>query len=118
VHGCATALKRLGTLVAALVLIGACGSAQRAVGAAHPPCTRAALTSGLHRGFHPFPKGELVRPWGCAGRFAYAAVIIEGNEITQLFRAKNGVWLSASRARYCVDGEVPARIYDPACTTN
>jgi hypothetical protein len=91
---------------------------QRAVAASHPPCTRGALASGLRRGFHSFPQGKLVHPWGCAGQFAYAAVIIDGNEITQLFRAKNGAWETANRAQYCENGEVPARIYQPACNTN
>jgi hypothetical protein len=90
----------------------------RAAAASHLPCTRVALASGLRRGFHPFPRGKLVRPWGCAGQFAYAAVIVDGNEITQLFRAKNGAWETANRARYCENDEVPARIYRPACNTN
>ncbi len=108
----------VGVAVAALAVLCTSSAAQRAVAATYPPCTRAALASGLYRGFHPFPQGKLVRPWGCAGQFAYAAVIVDGNEITQLFRAKNRIWLSANRARYCEDGEVPARIYQPACSTN
>jgi hypothetical protein len=59
-----------------------------------------------------------VHPWGCAGQFAYAAVIIDGNEITQLFRAKHSAWETANRAQYCENGKVPARIYQPACNTN
>lgn len=104
--------------IAAVVAVYSSGAAQRAAAANHPPCTRTALTSGLDHGFHPFPHGKLVRPWGCAGQFAYAAVIVEGNEITQLFRTKRGAWQTADRARYCQDGEVPASIYQPACNTN
>jgi hypothetical protein len=117
----ATNLKRrliVGLATAALLATVASSSPQRALGAARPPCTRSALVSGLRRGFHPFPHGKLVHPWGCAGQFAYAAVIVEGNEITQLFHAKSGAWITANRGRYCVDGEVPARIYQPACNTN
>jgi hypothetical protein len=83
-----------------------------------PPCSQHALTAGLRRGANPFLQGRLVRPWGCAGRFAYAAVIVSGNELTILFRAHRAHWETASRSRYCPSGGVPSRIWQNACNTN
>lgn len=83
----------------------------------HPPCTRQALVAGLRRGVRPL-QGRLVRPWACAGRFAYAGLVVDGNEGTVLFRAVGRVWKPADRGKYCADGVVPARIYQPACNSN
>jgi len=108
-------------MVAVSTLVGASGGsavAAYAAGERTPPCTKPAFTSGLHRGANRFPHGEVVRPWGCAGRFAYAAVIVTGNELTILFRAHGAAWETASRARYCTDGSVPLRIWQNACNTN
>jgi hypothetical protein len=81
-----------------------------------PACTKRALTRGLHRSGQ---RGYIDRDgFGCAGRFAFAAVIVDDVEITVLFRATDGRWHSASRARFCEDGTVPKKIYRPACETN
>lgn len=59
---------------------------------------------------------------GCAGRFAFAAVLVGANgvtvEITVLFRADARGWEVVSRGKYCEAGVVPARIRRPACETN
>jgi hypothetical protein len=88
-----------------------------AVGA---PCTRPALAAGLHRSRL---RGRIDGDgFGCAGRFAYAAVLVgtgnESVEITVLFRADARRWKVASRGKYCEDGAVPAKIRQPACETN
>jgi hypothetical protein len=81
-----------------------------------PPCTRRALTTGLHRsGLRGYIDGDT---FGCAGRFAYAGVIVDRNEVTVLFRATGRHWRAASRAHYCADGSVPRQIYRPACESN
>jgi hypothetical protein len=84
------------------------------------PCTKPALTAGLRRGkLHGSIDGH---GFGCAGRFAFAAVLVgsgnEAVEITVLFRADAGRWQVASRAKYCENGSVPAKIRRPACETN
>jgi hypothetical protein len=107
--------------LAAVALTSAAGAlcTSSASGAArsYPPCTRQALVAGLRRGVRPL-QGRLVRPWACAGRFAYAGLVVEGNEGTVLFRAVGRVWKPADRGKYCADGAVPARIYQPACNSN
>lgn len=81
-----------------------------------PPCTRRALTAGLRRsGLRGYIDGDT---FGCAGRFAYAGVIVDRNEVTVLFRAAGRGWRAASRARYCENGSVPRQIYQPACESN
>jgi hypothetical protein len=87
---------------------------------ANAPCTKPALTAGLHRGKQ---RGRIVgKSFGCAGRFAFAAVLVGAGkdeiEITVLFRAVARRWQVASRAKYCGDGAVPAKIRQPACETN
>jgi hypothetical protein len=88
--------------------------------AASAPCTEPALAAGLRRGKL---SGSIDgKSWGCAGRFAFAGVIVKagavGDEITVLFRAEAQGWEVASRAKYCEDGAVPARIRQPACESN
>jgi len=81
-----------------------------------PACTRRALTKGLRSGgLRGYIDGET---FGCAGRFAYAGVIVDRNEVTVLFRATGRHWQPASRARYCENGAVPKQIYQPACESN
>ena len=105
--------------VAAAALVGTGGTwGTSASAATTPPCTKPAFVAGLRRGATRLSQGRVVRPWGCAGHFAYAAVIFEGNEMTILFRARGRVWETASRAKYCTNGSVPARIWSPACNTN
>jgi hypothetical protein len=45
-------------------------------------------------------------------------VIVEGNEVTVLFRARGHRWHPVDRARWCEDGSVPKKIYRPACESN
>lgn len=110
-----TGLPVVPAIVAAIALAAPAGSLAAST---VPPCTKQALKAGLKRGYDPFPQGELVRPWGCAGQYAYAGVIVQGNELTILFREVRDVWSTASRAKYCTNGSVPSRIRVPACNTN
>jgi hypothetical protein len=92
------------------------GNPGTAVAAIRAPCTKQALARGLKHGETPFPGGRIEEPWNCAGRFAYAAVIYRGEELTILFRAVGRRWKTADRSRYC--DSVPARIWQTACNTN
>jgi hypothetical protein len=87
---------------------------------ASAPCTESALAAALRRS--PLRGRIDGNSWGCAGRFAYAGVIVaagnSSDEITVLFRAGSGGWEVASRGKYCEDGSVPARIRRPACESN
>jgi hypothetical protein len=98
---------------------------------APPACTRQALRAGLTRGSNrvrgslsrPYRvNGAIFRPWGCAGRFAWAGVDVsfQGNvnTVTVLFIARNGRWQTASRPKYCLSHAVPQKIYAPACESN
>jgi hypothetical protein len=117
-------LLRLTTAVAAAAaaLVGSasalCVGAASAATRREPPCTKVALTAALHRGrLH----GRIVQ-LGCAGRFAYAVVIVnagkgEKDDVTVLFRANGKSWEIAS-FKYCANGSVPAQIRQPACNTN
>jgi hypothetical protein len=82
-----------------------------------PPCTKQALAAGLRRGPRPLA-GRVVRPWECAGRFAAAGVIAHGDEFTVVFRAHDVIWEPTASAKYCKDGQIPARIYQLACNSN
>ena len=81
-----------------------------------PPCTKRALEAGLRSS----RMGGRVdaKSWGCAGRFAYAAVTVHNIEVTVLFLAHGNQWRTASRQKYCNKHQVPARIYKPACETS
>jgi hypothetical protein len=90
-------------------------------GARRPPCTKAALDAGVHRGYDSYKTiSEVLKPWGCAGRFAYGgfAVTTHGitNGIMELFIADHDHWITADRSKWCVDHAVPRKIYRPACT--
>jgi hypothetical protein len=111
----------LALVAVAMVTLGLGGLARvgnpgMAFAAERAPCTKQALTRGLKRGETPFPRGRIERPWECAGRFAYAAVTYQGQELTILFRAIGRHWKTADRAKYC--DQVPRRIWQPACNTN
>ena len=62
--------------------------------------------------------------YGCSGNFAYAFVTVTDQqgqpvaEVTDLFMAVSGAWQPADRSVYCVNGSVPADIYQKACQTN
>jgi hypothetical protein len=92
-----------------------------ALSGTNPPCTRQALTAGLHRS--KLRGRRRLNSWGCAGRFAYGGVEVFtksglGIETTVLFRADARGWEVVSRGKYCENGAVPARIRQPACETN
>jgi hypothetical protein len=120
-----TSVKRRVTGLAVVWSALAAGFCQAAIPAqargSHPPCTKRALMSGLGRGSARVT-GTVIGPWGCAGRFAYAAVNvdIQGNLNTEtvLFIASHGRWRTANRARYCLAHAVPRSIYAPACQTS
>jgi hypothetical protein len=85
-----------------------------------PPCSRHALAEALHRGGLP---GQIHQDaFGCAGHFAWAGAVVHhdgtGDEITALFKAGRGSWHPVSRGRFCEDGAVPKKIYQPACESN
>ncbi len=88
------------------------------------PCTRAALTAAAKAvdGSNVDGLDTSAQGFGCAGKFAYAGVIVGSgstkNEVTILFMAVNGTWQAANRAIYCPSGAVPAQIYQLACATN
>jgi hypothetical protein len=90
----------------------------------HPPCTRAALSAGLARALHKrsLAPSHLTRGSRCAGNYAWADYIDihgpgTGDDITVVYRAKGRRWQPVSRAKVCVTGELPAKIY-LACTVN
>jgi hypothetical protein len=39
-------------------------------------------------------------------------------EATNLLKASKGTWSVVDRAKYCVQGQIPADVYRPGCTTN
>jgi len=83
---------------------------------AKAPCTKRALEAGLRASSL---RGHVQgKTWGCAGRFAYAGVVVDDNEVTVLFRVHGREWQVVSRAEYCNRRKVPARIYKPACESN
>ena len=99
------------------------GAAVAATPSPHPPCTRAALASGLTRGANPLRHVRLVKPYGCAGRFAFSGAITQGPngvEITAFFTADGSRWQTANRGRYCRGKAtaVPRAIRKDACFTN
>jgi hypothetical protein len=85
------------------------------------PCTAAVITATVKSFTTNFYK---VDGYGCSGNFAYAFVTVTGQqgqpiaEVTDLFMAVSGAWQPASRSVYCVNGSVPADIYQNACQTN
>ena len=107
---------------AALVATGVTASVAGAAttGSASPPCTRHALFNGLRRGSARVPGGRIIKPYGCAHRFAFAAVITSGIEITTLFRADGTSWVTVRRGRYCRGRAtaVPRVLRRPACLSN
>ena len=107
---------------AALALGAATASFAAAVPAAgaatKAPCTRAALQKGLSRGTAKVSKATVGKPFGCDGKWAYAAVNTKRFTATSLFRAQDGRWVTVKRSKYCANGSVPKRIFKPACQTN
>ncbi len=110
----ATTTLTAGALLATgdLAVGGASASATR------PACTRHALWQGLSRGDAQVRHAHIVRPFGCDGSWAYAAVETGRFELTSLFRTRGGEWVSAQRGRPCSRREVPRRIRHAACDSN
>jgi hypothetical protein len=79
------------------------------------PCTAAVITATVKSFIINFNE---VNGYGCSGNFAYAFVQQGQDEETVLFMAVNGAWQLANASIYCVNGSVPADIYQNACQTN
>jgi hypothetical protein len=97
------------------VRIGASGSrALVMAAAAGAPCTGTAIRAALRRsktGAHLVKRG-----FKCAGRFAYAEVVIGGKfEAVELLRSNGRRWQVVNRAKYCKAGVVPASIRHVGC---
>jgi hypothetical protein len=93
--------------------------AARGAGAgATPACTQTALQAGLSRGTAKVVGAKVVKPFGCSGRWAYAAVNTKRFTLTSLFHAQGGQWVTADRTKPCSDGAVPRAIHKLACETN
>lgn len=103
---------------------GAAGAARTAAdgtsggGGGKPACTRTALQSGLTRGAAPVKHAHVVKPFGCSGRWAYAAVETKRFEATALLRIVDNRWATVDRGKPCTDGAVPKAIRKPACNSN
>ena len=84
-------------------------------------CTAAVITATVKSFTTNFYK---VDGYGCSGNFAYAFVVVADQQgqpiavVTDLFMAVSGAWQPASRSVNCVNGSVPADIYQNACQTN
>ncbi|MDX6229849.1 MAG: hypothetical protein QOI76_3239 [Frankiales bacterium] len=106
---------------ASLLLVGAKASKHYAVPrSTSAPCTVAALSAAARLGtpdFYAFDRSA----YGCAGKYAYAGVTVSSggqkNEITEVFKAKKGHWVRASRL-LCDQGVIPPSIRVPACQSN
>jgi hypothetical protein len=119
---CGTVSSRVAAAAVSVVAVsGAAGvlgaSSASGAKARYPPCTKQALTAGLRHNRPPL-RGQLVKPWACAGGFAASGLVVHGNESTVLFRASSGVWKPANATKYCANGAIPARIYQLACNSN
>jgi hypothetical protein len=98
--------------------LGVQAGSTAAVASSTPPCTKRALTAGL-RASHSYARtGTIVSPTKCAGRFAFSAVFLDGNDVPQLFKAKHGRWVAVERTTYCNKGAVPRSIRQIACETS
>jgi len=88
------------------------------VSAASAPCTKRALEGAMRRA-HTKARIATPRAFGCARGFAYAFAVVGsgtvGYEENLLFRASRGRWKVVSRARYCKQPIVPARIKKAVC---
>ena len=109
-------------LLAAAAALGC--SLPEAVAARHgAPCTRTALTAGLHRGANTRPSGYVSgsspggpRAFGCVGIYAWAGVVVNGNGETAVFRASHGRWATMDKVPVCDHTlKVPRVIYHWAC---
>jgi hypothetical protein len=106
------ALAGIGLLATVALAPGASASTRS------PSCTRHALWQGLSRGDEQVHHARIVRPFGCDGSWAYAAVETSRFELTSLLRAHGGEWVTVERGRPCARREVPRRIRHAACDSN
>jgi hypothetical protein len=93
-----------------------------AAAAKYPPCTKAALSSGMRRGPAAITNGRFQKPFGCARNWAYSGTIVgKGKaafEATVLYHNNKGRWQTSKRAGPCRAHAVPKKIFKPACETN
>lgn len=117
-HAGFVAWRRVSAIAVVTVALACAVAVSPAAGATRrPPCTKRALKAGLKRGANKTPGGK-IDVFGCAGRFAYAAVTYKGIELTQLFSVKRGRWVTVDRLKPCEKKIVPKKIYGPACLTS
>ncbi len=87
--------------------------------AATAPCTNAAIQPAVDSTGNG--KVSLI-DFGCDGAWAWAGIGVGsgsgGYEATNLLKANGGTWAVVDRAKYCVQGQLPADVYTPGCTTN
>jgi hypothetical protein len=102
------------------LMIAALAPAAIASGAttSHPACTRAGLQTGLSRGSDKVSGAHVIKPFGCSGNWAYAAVNTKRFTLTSLFHVSSGRWVTIKRTPACTNGSVPKAIRRPACETN
>jgi hypothetical protein len=104
--------------LAAIAATAAVGPSGAAAATKAPPCTQAALQAGLTRGADPVRNAHVTKPFGCSGKWAYAAVDTKRFTLTSLFEVGDGRWSTADRAKACQNGAVPRAIRKPACESN
>lgn len=82
--------------------------------AAIAPCTKNAIEAGLRRSG---TRGHLIKSgdFECAGRFAFAVVLIGDDEAVELLRSYGRRWEVVDRGKYCEAGKVPAKIRYEGC---
>jgi hypothetical protein len=83
-----------------------------------PACTQTALQAGLSRGYATQSAAKVVRPFGCSGRWAFAAVTTPRFEATAVFHDRDGRWITVRRGPACASHAIPQRLYRPACLSN
>jgi len=86
-----------------------------------PPCTKASITSAIEAS----PNNQLisVNGFGCAGGWAWAGVTVGPSaansvDAVMVLSANGPAWQVADRATACSQHQVPASIYQDACTTS
>src|SRR6201994_975799 len=113
-----TLLRLAGALAAAAEFSASAGAAAHKT--KYPPCTKRALAAGLKRGGAKQPQGRITGGFGCAKGWAYSNIAVGhgagGFDAIALFKAKNGKWNTASRAKYCPHkSSLPRKVYNGAC---
>ena len=102
----------------AAVTVAAIGPSGAGAATGTAPCTQAALQAGLSRGTSKVSHAHVVKPFGCSGKWAYAAVDTKRFTLSSLFKVQDGRWVTVDRTKPCADGAVPRAIRKPACQSN